>query len=190
MKKIMVLIGVLGLILMIALSAAAQSTTMIGGSIRFAPGATSQVISGRLDGGVAVRYEFYAAANQSFGMPLPVSGGYELLVYNPGQMATNFSFLLSIPPISTKPGQTAIPANPYYPVPGSWQYRLGGTIQFAKGETMTEIAGTSAGGTCTRYDFYAGNDYLLLVSPDVRYPGAGSLCAEYKQRAAGRGGQG
>ena len=65
MKKIMVLIGVLGLILMIALSAAAQSTTMIGGSIRFAPGATSQVISGRLDGGVAVRYEFYASANQS-----------------------------------------------------------------------------------------------------------------------------
>ena len=197
MKKVTVLIGVLGLILMMALSTAAQSTTMIGGSIRFAPGATSQVISGRLDGGVAVRYEFYASANQSatitlnsdtnaavlgvktlkgqvllsldarsatFGMPLPVSGGYELLVYNPGQMATNFSFLLSIPPISTKPGQTAIPANPYYPVPGSWQYRLGGTIQFAKGETMTEIAGTSAGGTCTRYDFYAGNDYLLLAT--------------------------
>lgn len=175
----------------------AQGSIMNGGSIRFAPGASSQVLSGRVDGNIAVRYEFYAAAGQSatitlnsdtnqailsvrtlsgqqlmgfesksatFGMPLPISGGYEILVYNPNSAATNYSFLLSIPPRANATAQPAIPAYPPSAMPGSWNYQMGGTIQFAPGETMAQISSTINAATCLRYDFYAGNDQNLLTS--------------------------
>ncbi len=195
MKKVTMSIFLAVLFLCAAVPAMAQTTLMIGGTIAFHPGQSSQVISGRLDGGVAVRYEFYASANQTasitlnsdnqqailsvksltgqvlmdlnqksaiFGMPLPATGGYEIIVYNPGPMATNYNFLLSIPPFTG--AVTAIPANPGYANTGPRQYRMGGTIQFALGETMAQISGSIDGGTCTRYDFYAGNDNLLLAS--------------------------
>lgn len=201
MKKMILVLGILilgfGIIAASVSPVHAQSTIMNGGSVRFAPGASSQVISGRVDGNIAVRYEFYAAAGQSatitlnsdtnqailsvrtlsgqqlmgfesrsaaFGMPLPVSGGYEILVYNPNPTATNYSFLLSIPPIAKA---TALPAFPAYPpsvMPGSWNYQMGGTIQFALGETMAQISSTVNAATCLRYDFYAGNDQHLLTS--------------------------
>ena len=41
---------------------------------------------------------------------------------------------------------------------------MGGTIQFALGETMAQISDSADGGSCLRYDFYAGNDNLLLAS--------------------------
>lgn len=194
MKKTWVLIAMLMMALLISVPVLAQVTVMQGGTIQFAKGATSQIVSGRIEGGMAVRYEFYAAAGQSatidlssdtnravlgvstlagqrlmgveqgsslFGMPLPVSGGYEIIVYNPDLTATNYSFLLAIPPLAKQP--TAIPAYPAYPGQQMAQsFRMGGKIQFAVGETMAVITGQADAAGCVRYDFNAGNDYLLL----------------------------
>ncbi len=109
--------------------------------------------------------------------PLYQTGPYNLTVYNDGAQPTNFNFQLTIPPLSQP---AAVSQQPVYPPPAIIQptpiptappapaqqravFQNGGAIQFGAGETSIWIAGNAAANSCNKYNFYAGNNYPLIV---------------------------